>query len=331
MAIVDKVYHNLLQSIIDKGYEYETENRPGIVCKQLSSVTLDIPLNTEFPLLTTKQMFIRGIVAELIWFLRGESNIKYLLDNNVDIWTKDALTFLKQRNGDEPKISEFREKVKDRFYSGDVGRNYGVQWRNWTQIGEAEFDELVPVSDFDQIDNLIHNLRQENPINRRHIVTAWNPAELDNTALPPCHWAFEIIVRPLDTSPYYGFYLKWHQRSVDTFLGLPFNIASYAILAYIIGEMTGLQPLGLIGDLSNVHIYEPHFEVVEEQLTRNTETFNGCQLDFSEKGLKTFSQFNNGEIGINDTFASLQISDFIFNNYESYPALKAEMFEQTNN
>lgn len=330
MAIVDKVYHGLLQSIMDKGYDYETANRPGIVCKQLSSVTIEIPLNSEFPLLTTKQMFIRGIVAELIWFLRGESNIKYLLDNNVDIWTKDALTFLKRQTGDELEISDFREKVKTEYFSGNVGRNYGVQWRYWTQVGEAEFDELVPVSDFDQIANLITNLRKENPINRRHIVTAWNPAELQDTALPPCHWSFEIIVRPLSSPPYYGFYLKWHQRSVDTFLGLPFNIASYALLAYIIGEITGLQPLGLIGDLSNVHIYSPHFEVVEEQLTRDVEAFSGCQLDFSEEGLKTFSSFNNGEIDINDTFASLQISDFIFNNYTSYPSLKAEMFEQKN-
>jgi len=314
MAIVDKSYHQLLYAIMQHGYEYETENRPGIVCKQLSSVNMEIPLYKEFPLITTKQMFTKGIVGELIWFLRGMSNIEYLNDNGIHIWDKDANTF-----SDD----------------GEVGRNYGVQWRHWTGVNiinpvNHELETYsFDVYEFDQILNLIINLRKPNPINRRHIVTSWNPAELDDTALPPCHWSFEIIVRPLltleqDETVRYGLYLKWNQRSVDTFLGLPFNIASYALLAHIIGLLTNIKPLGLIGNLSNVHIYEPHFEVVEEQFSRNPEEYSGCQLEIAENKLGHTEDFND----IDSIFDNLQISDFKFNNYESYPALKAEMFEQ---
>lgn len=328
MAKIDVIYANLSKAILDYGYIYKDESR-GKNCKQISTATLSIPL-TEFPLLTTKKMFTKGIVGELLWFLRGDSNIKYLNDNGIKIWDEDAKNFSKD---------------------GDVGRNYGVQWRDWTGRNKK--------GNVDQFVNLIDALKKK-PIGRRHIVTAWNPAELNQTALPPCHWAFEVLPRPLfdhekialvkqsiilekdfrpselreyikdvNNVPQYGFDLKWHQRSVDTFLGLPFNIASYALLAHIIGKLTNFVPLNIVGDLSNVHFYEPHIEVAVEQLQRDPNTHEGCNLLFSERFNDDVNKYHNGDISTNDFLKYLRIEDFIFDNYKSFDSLKAEMFAPT--
>lgn len=370
MSQVDKQYHQLANAIIDHGYEYTTQNRPDVKCKQLTSALLQLPL-TEFPLITTKEMFTKGIVGELLWFLRGDSNIKYLVDNNIHIWSKDAYQWYKKEyefsrypSQNMQNYEDWLQYVKDgkrphnniRFdIAGDVGLNYGVQWRQWNKTT-------------DQIEILINNLQSEYPINRRHIVTAWNPAELDQTALPPCHWAFEILPRPLTISDKihysggdieyldalwnsayikndmeakeiltkelahisdYGFTLKWHQRSVDTFLGLPFNIASYGVLAMIIGRMVKMKPLELIGDLSNVHFYEPHIPIVMEQMKNNPNTYSGCGFEITFEGEKKFEQYDS-EKNINNLFQSLEIEDFTFPGYQSFSKLKGEMFEQTN-
>lgn len=225
MSKVDIIYHDLSKAIVDYGYWYKDDSRDKR-CKQISSAAIQIPLD-KFPLLTTKKMFTKGIVGELIWFLRGESNIQYLNDNGIHIWDDDANNF-----SDD----------------GNVGRNYGVQWRDWSKTCVSGDSCCSGEEPLDQIFNLIQNLKKK-PIGRRHIVTAWNPAELGMTALPPCHWAWEVIPRPLfdwekekmaelkiieldlkrseiksfidnvDNVPQYGFDLKWHQRSVDTFLG----------------------------------------------------------------------------------------------------------------
>lgn len=348
MAQIDVQYHQLSKAIIDYGYEYTTKNRPDTPCKQITSATLQLPLKDEFPLITTKKMFTKGIVGELLWFLRGDSNIKYLEDNGIKIWSKDAATFNQ---------------------NGDVGRNYGAQWRKWTNIKDVSLDILTVVYDLDQIEILINNLKSDYPINRRHIITAWNPAELNETALPPCHWSFEILPRPLNKAdkiyhsvgtdkiyldglyqaaydkndkeamqmldaelsqiPDYGFTLKWHQRSVDTFLGLPFNIASYGLLAHIIGRMTNMIPLEIIGDLSNVHFYKPHIEIVEQQLKRSPTNFNGCNLKISQEGDRKFREYQEDN-DIDKLFQDLNIEDFIFEDYNSYEKLTAEMFEQKN-
>lgn len=345
MAQVDVQYHQLSKAIIDYGYEYTTKNRPNTPCKQITSATLQLPLKDEFPLITTKKMFTKGVVGELLWFLRGDSNIKYLEDNNIKIWSKDAATF---------------------GQDGDVGRNYGVQWRSWSDI-QVNPDDTLNFGSLDQIKTLINNLKSDYPINRRHIVTAWNPVELSETALPACHWSFEILPRPLNKAdkiyhsigtdkiyldglyeaaydkndkeamqmldaelsqiPDYGFTLKWHQRSVDTFLGLPFNIASYALLAHIIGKMVNMIPLEIIGDLSNVHFYKPHIEIAEEQLKRNPTNFNGCNLKLSQDGNFKFTQYYEHQ-DIDKLFQDLNIEDFIFEDYNSYEKLTAEMFEQ---
>lgn len=308
MSKIDVIYHNIASAIIDYGYWY-TDTSRNIRCKQLSHITIEVPLD-EFPLMTTKKMFSKGIIGELIWFLRGSDNIQYLNDNGIHIWDDDAENF-----SDE----------------GNVGRNYGVQWRDWS-------DAYKTGVGIDQISGLIKNLKAK-PINRRNIVTAWNPAEIGMTALPPCHWAFEVIPRPLfqyEKNKYglekeFGFDLKWHQRSVDTFLGLPFNIASYALLAKIIEQLTGYVALNIIGDLSNVHFYEPHIEQVQEQLKRDPNKYEGCYLDFSSSIQTVFNDYRTGNITSHDeymknVFDSLQIEDVMVQNYKSYDKLSAEVF-----
>jgi len=367
MAKVDVQYHALANAILDTGYEYTTENRPNVPCRQLTSVNLELPL-TEFPLLTTKKMFTKGIVEELLWFLRGDTKASSLAKKGVTIWNKDALTYHKKKHpmykGDE---KGFQVDLENDLLWGDVGRNYGVQWRDWTNIQGTKIG-YIP-SNVDQIIELLHNLRKSNPISRRHIVTAWNPSELDQTALPPCHWAFEVLPRPLSYSqrieysgkdqeylnalwlegfgknkdeeakatlleelvhvPLYGFTLKWHQRSVDTFLGLPFNIASYALQSYIIGSIVDMIPMSIIGDLSNVHFYQPHIEVVREQLSNNPHAFSGCQLSFSEHYLEHLKEYKEGRQTFDEFISRLTHEDFIFENYQSFPPLKADMFAPT--
>ena len=332
MSKIDFIYHDLSKAIIDYGYWYKDDSRDKR-CKQISSAAIQIPLD-KFPLLTTKKMFTKGIVGELIWFLRGESNIQYLNDNGIHIWDDDADNF-----SDD----------------GNVGRNYGVQWRDWSKTCVSGDSCCSGEEPLDQIFNLIQNLKRK-PIGRRHIVTAWNPAELGMTALPPCHWAWEVIPRPLfdwekekmaeskiieldlkrseikefidnvDNVPQYGFDLKWHQRSVDTFLGLPFNIASYALLAKIIEKLTGYIALNIVGDLSNIHFYEPHIEIVTEQLQRDPLLHEGCNLQFSERFNESISEYHKGRLVLDDVINSLEIDDFIFENYQSFDKLKADMY-----
>lgn len=302
MARADKDYHELLETIVDEGYVYTDESR-DVDLKQINSYNLHFKyITTSFPLLTTKKMSLHTIATELCWFLKGYNSLDYLHEHKVHIWDKDA-----------------KNKFKGKSNPKDLGRIYGKQWRNFHGINI--FDST------DQILELIENLR-ENPMSRRHIVTAWNPNELEYMALPPCHWAFEIIVQPppqkLDFLPPI-IHLKWHQRSVDTFLGLPFNIASYGMLLVLIGELTGYVIGDLYGDLSNVHIYEPHNEAVQEQLSRNTEEYESPQVILSYKLRDNCRKYREGEITLNDVLDALEPSDFILENYESYPAIKAEM------
>lgn len=341
MARIDHTYHNLLEKILQEGYDYKDESR-DVMCKQISSYEFrhNIRLNG-FPAITTKKLYWKGVVGELIWFLRGDTNIKYLVDNNVHIWDKDAYNwYLKNKHKTENPY-DFEswlksDKDNDGIINKDLGRVYGAQWRNFRGFTKHSISGTKLFSQkgthLDQISDLIQNLKDK-PMSRRHIVTAWNPTELDNMALPPCHWSFEILPRPLFNSEYtkqkmlknnipiYEFDLKWHQRSVDTFLGLPFNIASYGLLMEIIGKMTNMIPNELIGDLSNVHIYHSHIEAVKTQLKNQPDKYwKPIQLDIDvltqvqlEKGLK---HIDNKDI---------EIGSFKLKDYESYPTITAEM------
>jgi thymidylate synthase len=326
MAKIDKDYHDLLSKIKNDGFKYEDPNRKGIFRYQIPSYQMVHNFADGFPAITTKKLYWKAVVGELLWFLRGDTNIKYLNDNNIHIWDKDANNYSK---------------------NGSIGKGYGAQWRNWTGniLNFGYGDTPHSISHVDQISNLIKGLR-ETPMGTKHIVTAWNPAELDDMALPPCHWSFEILVEPIKLSkrcllssatnlisekvthlyldkiniPKYQFTLKWHQRSVDTFLGLPFNIASYATLAQIIGKLTNMVPKGIIGDLSNVHIYEPHMDAVNKQLNNNVNKYGKCELDNPMRVIKNLENSN-----IDDFLKVTDIGKFNLKGYESYPAIPAEM------
>lgn len=330
MSSIDTYYHALSLHILEHGYMYKDKSREEN-CLQISSASLIHDFEDGFPVLTTKKIYLKGVVTELLWFLKGLDNLEYLHQHNNHIWDKDARNF-------------------DPENGMNVGRNYGVQWRRWTTLSEG----MLYV---DQIRGLINNLRN-NPMGRRHIVTAWNPAELHMTALPPCHWAFEILPRPLKITerlgytstmisgvtddetvnqlldkegvPKYTISLKWHQRSVDTFLGLPFNITSYAILCKIIGELTGYATEGIIGDLSNVHFYEGHIEKVKEQMKNDPNKYQAPKFSFSKTAKGYFELFREGKWNIDQVFDKLLPSDFIFEDYESYPPIKADMYEPIN-
>lgn len=332
MNIINNLYHDLLSKILDKGYWYEDRKRK-VKCLQIPSDRLEISLD-DFPAITTKSLFFKGIVGELLWFLKGANNIKYLIDNNINIWNKDAYNWY-LLNSTKPKkdIDTFIQCIKNDIFVdeeckgdycfGDVGRNYGMQWRKWLNFNHING---IPnwVGEIDQIERLICGL-ENHPINRRHIVTAWNPAEINNTALPPCHWSFEIIPQPIENG--YGFTLQWFQRSTDVFLGLPFNISSYALLAHIIGKITNMKPLYLIGNISNVHIYENHLEAVKTQLERDPNKYGPPILNISDNCEKIFKNYHKGIISLNQVFKQLKISDFTFLEYQSYGKIQADMLE----
>ena len=258
MNNLDKQYTTLLQDILDNGVKKETRNGGTI---SVFGRQIRHKMSDGFPLLTTKKMAFKTMVTELLWFLRGDTNIKYLVDNGCHIWDGDAYkNYTKSFLGyeDIPSQEWFINEIKtnpdfaNRF--GDLGPIYGKQWRKWYGWRKHSLT--------DQIANLINNLKT-NPDSRRLMVSAWNVGELDQMVLPPCHYSWQCYVRE-------GKYLSlmWNQRSVDTFLGLPFNIASYGLLLEIIAKEVNMIPDELIGNLGDVHLYSNHIEQAKEQIGR---------------------------------------------------------------
>ena len=334
MAKIDKSYHKLLNKILKKGYKYEDPNRKDVHRIEIPSYQIKHDFKDGFPAITTKKLYWKGIVGELLWFLKGDTNIKYLLDNNINIWNKDAYNYYVKQNPHGTK-SSFTKGLRERNHiAGELGRVYGAQWRNF--MGYAD--------DVDQFSNLIKELKKT-PMGTKHIVTAWNPAELEDMALPPCHWSFEILVEPLSVKdqtlfvkdnsekgwavdnkrPKYQFTLKWHQRSVDTFLGLPFNIASYALLAKIIGKLTNMKPKGIIGDLSNVHIYEEHLDAIDIQLDRDVNKHSKCELEINSVIFTDIEVKSRPENLPGLQLNQCEISDFKLKNYTSEESIPAKM------
>jgi thymidylate synthase len=229
----------------------------------------------KLPTMTTKKMPVRIIFEELNWFLKGETNLKYLLDNNVNIWNADAYRWYKERlnnsNTDvEPKESWFLEMIRNgNMEMGDLGPIYGKQWRSWgtgkVEIGDE--DEYPREKTIDQISKVIESIKND-PYGRRHIVSAWNVGEIEQMALPPCHLLFQFYVTNdghLDCQLY--------QRSADAFLGVPFNITSYAMLTHMVAHVTGLKAGEFIHTFGDLHIYNNHLEQVKEQLFRKPSAF----------------------------------------------------------
>jgi len=250
MNTLDEDYKGLLGSCLYGGIKKEDRTGTGT----LSVFGRQIRHNMEggFPLLTTKKIAIKTMVTELKWFLKGDTNIKYLVDNGCNIWNGDAYKPYISKHPWGIEIEEFIETIQkdDKFAKkwGELGPIYGKQWTDWNGI--------------DQILNLVNSLKK-NPDSRRLMVNAWNVSELHEMTLPPCHYGFQCYVADGKLS------LMWNQRSVDTFLGLPFNIASYGLLLLLLCEETGYKPGELIGNLGDVHLYSNHVEQAKEQITRN--------------------------------------------------------------
>ncbi|ANZ58162.1 thymidylate synthase [Fructilactobacillus lindneri] len=274
--MLEDAYLNLAKFILENGQKKEDRTGTGTISYFGYQMRFD--LSEGFPLLTTKNVPFRLIKSELLWFLQGDTNIRYLLQNNNHIWDEWAfkkwitsseyqgpdMTDFGLRAQNDPKFKKeylkqkqiFCEKIIDdeNFAAkyGDLGLVYGSQWRNWkTSTGEA----------IDQIKNVIHTIKT-NPNSRRMIVTAWNPEDVDNVALPPCHTMFQFYVNDGKLS------CQLYQRSADVFLGVPFNIASYALLTNLIAKECGLKPGAFIHTLGDAHIYLNHIEQIKQQLTR---------------------------------------------------------------
>jgi len=249
MSNIEKQYQGILRKLVL--YGKEKGDRTGTGTLSYFGDQIRHNMADGFPLLTTKKMAVKTMMTELKWFLKGDTNIKYLVDNNCHIWDGDAYKAYSHK--DKLTQKEFIQKIKSdwkfaRNY-GDLGPIYGKQWRNWD--GK------------DQIKELIKNIK-ENPTSRRLMVSAWNVDELEDVVLPPCHYGFQCYVNDGKLS------LMWNQRSVDTFLGLPFNIASYGTLLLLLCQETNLEPGELIGNLGDTHLYKNHIEQAEEQRLRSS-------------------------------------------------------------
>ncbi len=289
MNKLDLQYKSLLQDILNNGVE--KQDRTGTGTLSVFSRQIRHNMQDGFPALTTKKLAFKTMVTELLWFLKGDTNIKYLVDNNCHIWDGDAYkNFLKNSvpHDHQETLKEFIQKIKtdDEFAKtwGELGPIYGKQWRLWKT-------DTVSI---DQIQDLISELKT-NPDSRRLMVSAWNVVELDEMVLPPCHYGFQLFTRELNLDERIDFHnkgsinkssdyfhehlddmgvpkraisLMWNQRSVDTFLGLPFNIASYGMLLELLAKEVNMLPDELIGNLGDTHLYLNHIEQAKEQLSR---------------------------------------------------------------
>lgn len=258
MSKIDLSFKEICLEVLNNGVEYENKRR-GVKRLQIPSYTFKHSFSDGFPAIGLKFLPFKSVVTELDWFLKGRNDIDYLTKNGCKIWNKDAYNWYCKMNAGTPLMGYDEFSAKG---SGIVGRNYGVQWRDYN-------------GEIDQIRNLIDDMK-EDIMGSRLIVSAWNPSELHLTALPPCHTQFQIIGVPIGNDEF-GFELHWYQRSVDLFLGLPFNIASYALLAKILEKITGFKALGIQGDLKCVHLYENQIDVTKEVISKHAK-YSNCEL-----------------------------------------------------
>jgi thymidylate synthase len=342
MNNLDKKYQQLLSDIIEFGVEKEDRTGTGTISE--FGHQFRHKMSEGFPLLTTKKMHWNSIVAELLWFLRGDTNIKFLLDYDCHIWDGDAYKNYASKtsldaDGQLTK-EEFIKKIKtDSNFAtqwGDLGPIYGKQWRSWKTdktivVGHNgnhnEFGTVV----IDQIQNVINELKT-NPDSRRLMVNAWNVAELDQMVLPPCHYGFQLYTRKttreekiVHPEKYRAISLMWNQRSVDTFLGLPFNIASYGLLLEIIAKEVNMIPDELIGNLGDVHLYKNHIEQAKEQISRTP--YNLPTIEITERNWYQHQLVKErlGEKTLDEKLKSYRPDCFELIGYESHPKIKAPL------
>jgi thymidylate synthase len=284
----DHTYKKFLEYILENGEERQDRTGTGTI--SVFGYQNEFDISNHFPALTTKKLYWNGVVTELLWFLGGNTNIEYLQKNKTHIW------------------DEWADK------DGELGPVYGKQWRRWKQKDEIDYVwgeedrydfnyhvETYPL-EIDQIQNVIKSIN-DNPTSRRHIVSAWNVGDLPDMALQPCHILFQFYVRK-------GEYLDCHlyQRSADAFLGVPFNIASYSLLTYMIAQVTGLKPGRFIHSFGDLHIYKNHLDQVKEQLSRSTHKYKPPKLVL-DKSIIDIDDFKHEHIKLV--------------NYNHFPAIKA--------
>lgn len=372
MNTIDIKYQELLQDILDNGVEKGDRTGTGTI--SVFGRQIRHTMSQGFPLLTTKKMAWNVMVAELLWFLRGDTNIKFLLDYDCHIWDGDAYKNYSKtiedvidgyKCGDimgmQPHIEEwfsnsdeltpltqpeFINKIKtnEEFAErwGELGPIYGKQWRSWLKVGE----------EIDQIGNLINDLKT-NPDSRRLMVSAWNVGELNFMVLPPCHYGFQVYTRELSESERFAWYgnkigshmhhdhiehemnqqnvptrtisLMWNQRSVDTFLGLPFNIASYGLLLEIIAKEVNMIPENLIGNLGDVHLYKNHIEQAKEQISRTSYDLPTVQITERNWYQHELVKEHLGPKTFNEKILSYRPDCFELIDYKSHPRIKAPL------
>jgi thymidylate synthase len=291
MNRLDEQYRGILGELLYNGKKKGDRTGTGTLSK--FGMRIRHRMSDGFPLLTTKKIAVKTMMTELKWFLKGDTNIKYLVDNGCNIWNGDAYKRYADIECNPPhdhslSQKEFIDNIKisNKFAEkwGELGPIYGKQWRDWD--GK------------DQIKELIKNINR-NPNSRRLMVSAWNVSELDDVVLPPCHYGFQCYVNDGKLS------LMWNQRSVDTFLGLPFNIASYGTLLLLLCEETNLEPGEIIGNLGDTHLYLNHMDQANEQINRNSYELPTIELSNVD--------ILNGEF------------DYEINNYECHPTIKAPL------
>jgi thymidylate synthase len=402
MNKLDKSYTDLLQDILDNGVTKKDRTGTGTI--SVFGRQIRHKMSDGFPLLTTKKIPFKTMVTELLWFLRGDTNIKYLVDNGCHIWDGDAY-----RNYCEQQArkliqgctyQEFLEKIKtdDEFAKkwGDLGPIYGKQWRSWLNLKWQATDVVDPsnsnqpmmkwnIEQIDQIANLINDLKT-NPDSRRLMVSAWAVHDLPKMVLPPCHYGFQVYTRELsgeerwellrkkvgdgifknwvdDIMPFGGglseelriyniptraISLMWNQRSVDTFLGLPFNIASYGLLLMMFADEVNMVPDELIGNLGDTHLYLNHVEQAKEQIGReltleerrdmvspemfsqiytagDSSTLSHSEIDLWCIPRRTREPFELPTVHVRDGIFCSSVNDVILENYKSHPVIKAPL------
>lgn len=263
MSAIPTPYEDLLRDVLAHGTR--KEDRTGTGTLSVFGRQMRFDLRESFPLITTKRVHMKSITGELLWFLRGDTNVRWLQERGISIWDEWA---------DE---------------NGDLGPVYGAQWRSWPTPGGDTIDQIA---------NVIESIRTK-PDSRRHIVTAWNPAEVDNMALPPCHAMFQFYVANGKLS------CQLYQRSADLFLGVPFNIASYALLTHMIAAQTGLKPAEFVWTGGDCHIYSNHIEQTQLQLTREPHPYPTLRL------------------ARRDSLMDYDLDDVVIENYQHHPGIKA--------